>query len=71
MELSVGKVVVADEEVLTDGDAEGKCSPCTEVILALGDCGENFGPCGVVGTNVWLQGVSSRNCLTILCGILS
>jgi hypothetical protein len=71
MELSVGKVVVVDEEVLAGGDAEGKRSPCTEVILALGDCGENFGPCAVVGTKAWLQGVSSTNCLTIVFGILS
>ncbi len=66
MELSVGKIVVVDEEVLAGGDAEGKRSPCTDVILALGHCGENFGPSGLVGTKAWLQVISSTNRLTIV-----
>ena len=66
MELSVSKVVVADEEVLAGGDAEGKRSACTDVILALGHCCENFGPSGLVGTKTWLQVISSSNRLTIV-----
>ena len=61
MELSVSKIVVVDEEVLAGGDAEGKRPACTDVILALGDCGKNFGPSGLVGINVWLQVISSAN----------
>jgi hypothetical protein len=49
MELSVSKIVVVDEEVLAGGDAESKRSACTDIVLALGDCGENFGPSGLVG----------------------
>jgi hypothetical protein len=66
MEFPVGKIVVVDEEVLAGGNAEGKRSACTDVILALGDCGENFGPSGLVGTKAWLQVISSTNRLTIV-----
>jgi hypothetical protein len=61
MELSVSKIVVVDEEVLAGGDAEGKRSACTDVVLALGDCGKNFGPSGLVGIKAWLQVISSTN----------
>ena len=61
MELSVGKIVVVDDEVLAGGDAEGKRSACTDVILALGDCGENFGPSGLVGAKAWFQVISRRS----------
>jgi hypothetical protein len=66
MEFPVGKIVVVDEEVLAGGNAEGKRSACTDVILALGDCGENFGPSGLVGTKAWLQVISSTNRFTIV-----
>ena len=66
MEFPVGKIVVVDEEVLAGRDAEGKRSACTDIILALGDCGENFGPFGLIGTKAWLQVITSTNRLTIV-----
>ena len=66
MELSIGKIVVVDDEMLAGGDTEGKRSACTDVVLALGDCGENFGPSGLVGTMAWLQEIGSTNHLTIV-----
>lgn len=66
MELSVGEIVVLDAEVTASRDAEGKRSACTDVILALGDGGENFRPSGVVGAHVWRQVINSRNRVTIV-----
>ena len=55
MEFSVGKVVVADQEVFARGNSEGQSPSRAGVIPALGDGGENFGPCGRVGFESWLQ----------------
>ena len=59
----VGKVVVGDAEVLAERNAEGEGASGTEVVLALGDGGEGFGPGSLFGGELMcgfcIHGISS------------
>ena len=46
---SSDEIVVGDAEVLAGGNAEGEGAAGAGVVVAGGDGGQGFGPCGIVG----------------------